>query len=241
VRAAQKKVIIITYPKVRYNTKLLAQHKEHCYYQLKKYSPWTIADYADISNMETAIDRYSEFYSNTTDEIRACLTFTRDLSIRLSEVRFEHPDPVEPDLAVADEWMKLSSLMPNTIDKYKDLTSSNYDWSKSRKNYSLDELLRLSGWIDKQKTLAAHEELAEDNISFATVDIEKLNKLQRFTYNLIEDFKLKDKQLLMVLLGTAGTGKSYTVAAITQLYLGLLKKACPTAKSAFLIHGMIIP
>ena len=44
MRAALKKVIIITYPKVRYNTKLLAQHKEHCYYRLIKYSPYTIAD-----------------------------------------------------------------------------------------------------------------------------------------------------------------------------------------------------
>jgi len=77
--------------------------------------------------MDTAIERYNDFYSNTTDEIRACLTFTRDLSIRLSEVRFEHPDPVEPNLAVADKLVKLSFLMPHTIDKYKDLTSSYYD------------------------------------------------------------------------------------------------------------------
>jgi len=72
------------------------------------------------------------------------------------------------------------------------------------------------------------------------VYIDKLNKLQRFTYNLIEVFKLKDKQLLMVLIGTARTGKSYTVASITQLYLGLSKNASPTAKAAFLIHGIII-
>ena len=45
----------------------------------------------------------------------------------------------------------------------------------------------------------------------------------------------------MVLLDTEGTGKSHTVAAITELYLGLLKKACPAAKAAFLKHGMIIP
>lgn len=69
------------------------------------------------------------------------------------------------------------------------------------------------------------------------VSPEQLNRLQRFTYNLIAEYKDKDKQLLMILLGTAGTGKSFTVVAITQLYLGILKKACPTAKAAFLIHG----
>ena len=41
----------------------------------------------------------------------------------------------------------------------------------------------------------------------------------------------------MILLGTAGTGKSFTVAALTKLYNGILKRACPTAKAAFLIKG----
>ena len=58
--------------------------------------------------------------------------------------------------------------MPHTIDKYKDLTSSNYDWSKSRENYSSNELLQIIGWIDKQQTLAAHEEIDEDNVSFVS-------------------------------------------------------------------------
>ena len=41
----------------------------------------------------------------------------------------------------------------------------------------------------------------------------------------------------MILLGTADTGKLFTVAAITQLYLGIIKRACPIAKAAFLIKG----
>ncbi len=69
------------------------------------------------------------------------------------------------------------------------------------------------------------------------VNPEDLNRLQLFTYKLIEEFKKKNEQILMILLGTAGTGKSFTVAALTKLYLGILKRACPTAKAAFLIIG----
>jgi hypothetical protein len=69
------------------------------------------------------------------------------------------------------------------------------------------------------------------------VNPEDLNRLQLFTYKLIEEFKKKNEQILMILLGTAGTGKSFTVAALTKLYLGILKRACPTAKAAFLIKG----
>jgi hypothetical protein len=41
----------------------------------------------------------------------------------------------------------------------------------------------------------------------------------------------------MILLGTAGTGKSFTINALST-YLGKhLKKAAPTAKAAFVIKG----
>ena len=237
MRTPQKKVVI-TYPKVRNNPKSIAQHKEFCFYQLIKYSPWTVDNFAEISDMDTAIQRYDNFYANTTDSIRASLKFTKDLSARLREVRNELQDPEVADLAVADEWMKLSSAMPQLIDKYNNLTNSNYEWSKSRENYSDEELYKMINWIDAQKTLANEAEMDEENVIF-DADPNKLNKLQRFTYNLIEKFKLDKKQLLMILLGTAGTGKSYTVAAVTKLYLGLLKKACPTAKAAFLINGKL--
>jgi excinuclease UvrABC helicase subunit UvrB len=41
----------------------------------------------------------------------------------------------------------------------------------------------------------------------------------------------------MIMLGTAGTGKSFTVAAISKLTINTIIRACPTAKAAFLIQG----
>lgn len=43
--------------------------------------------------------------------------------------------------------------------------------------------------------------------------------------------------MLMILLGTAGTGKSLTVSAISKLKIGQIKRACFTAKAAFIIKG----
>ncbi len=60
--------------------------------------------------------------------------------------------------------------------------------------------------------------------------------MQRFTYDIVKRYK-EDKQLLMIILGTAGTGKSFTVSALTKLKLGKIKKASPTAKAAFMING----
>jgi excinuclease UvrABC helicase subunit UvrB len=44
----------------------------------------------------------------------------------------------------------------------------------------------------------------------------------------------------MILLGTAGTGKSFTVAAISKLKANTIIRASPTAKAAFLILGKLI-
>ena len=114
--------------------------------------------------------------------------------------------------------------------------NTNHDWKKSRENYSQQELQDMIGWIDKQKELAKESNEIEEN-QLPDVNPEHLNRLQRFTYNLVEEFKSKNKQLLMIILGTAGKGKSFTVASLTKHYLGLLKRACPTAKAAFLKNG----
>ena len=71
-------------------------------------------------------------------------------------------------------------------------------------------------------------------------DFEKLNKYQRFTYDIVKKHKEEEKQLLMILLGSAGTGKSFTVSALTKLNERKIKKASPTAKAAFLINGQTI-
>jgi len=41
----------------------------------------------------------------------------------------------------------------------------------------------------------------------------------------------------MILTGTAGSGKSFTVYAISTFLNGIIKRAAPTAKAAFLIKG----
>ena len=115
----------------------------------------------------------------------------------------------------------------------------NFDWLKSRQNYSNEQLLNCKNWIAHQKELANDLNL-EENEELPDVDPDQLNNLQRLTFDLIEEYKNKNEQLLMILFGTAGTGKSYTVAAITKLYLGILKRACPTAKAAFLINGFFL-
>lgn len=69
IRTNNDKIIIVTYPKVRFNPKITETYKEYCFFQLIKYSNWTIKEISIINDKETAIRRFEEFLKNTTPEI----------------------------------------------------------------------------------------------------------------------------------------------------------------------------
>ena len=68
LRPDSENTIVVTYPKVRYNPKIIETYKQYCFYQMIKYSNWTINDLETIKNKETAIERFEKFYAEC-DEI----------------------------------------------------------------------------------------------------------------------------------------------------------------------------
>lgn len=66
---------------------------------------------------------------------------------------------------------------------------------------------------------------------------DQLNRQQRLAYEIIKHFNEFNKQLLMIMIGTAGTGKSFTITAISYYLQSSLVKAAPTAKVVFIING----
>ncbi|RNA16738.1 ATP-dependent DNA helicase pif1 [Brachionus plicatilis] len=64
--------------------------------------------------------------------------------------------------------------------------------------------------------------------------------MQRFAYEIIYLHLTESKQLLMILFGTAGTGKSFTIFAISGILSSILKRCAPTAKAAFIKSGETI-
>jgi len=62
------KLIIITNPRVRYNTSDINTHQHYCYYQLIKYSSWTTSSIKNISK-ENAIELWKDFLNNAPESI----------------------------------------------------------------------------------------------------------------------------------------------------------------------------
>jgi hypothetical protein len=134
--------------------------------------------------------------------------------------------------------MSLAQQMPKTKEQ-KALNSlvtpnDNVHWENIKNKYTTQQLEQMPNWIIEQREL--DNDMIENNTN-QQINIKDLNTIQKFTYNLVENFQKEKKQLLMILLGTAGTGKSFTVAALSQLKKNILKRASPTGKAAFLING----
>ena len=112
-----------------------------------------------------------------------------------------------------------------------------YDWLSHRNNYS-EELLNNLDWINKQK-LCFNDTSNDEAIPIVLP--EQLNCQQKLAYDIVnESINITQSQLLMLIIGTAGTGKSFTINALSRLLKKKLKRAAPTGKAAYLIVGETI-
>ncbi len=73
--------------------------------------------------------------------------------------------------------------------------------------------------------------------SLPHVSVDQLNTMQNNVFQLVKNFSNNNKQLLAIVNGTAGTGKTFTICAITQIIQNTHARCAPTAKAAFLIKG----
>lgn len=59
-------------------------------------------------------------------------------------------------------------------------------------------------------------------------------------FKIVENFQSQSKQLLLIINGTAGAGKSFTINALSRFLKTKVKRCAPTAKAAFLIKRLTI-
>ena len=120
-----------------------------------------------------------------------------------------------------------------------------HDWNSHLANYSPLELEEMENWLEKTKRLPLHHFYQH----FPIVTPDKLNREQLFAYMLTDKYLVDRKQLLMIMTGKGGTGKSFTIFSISELInkaartltnnelsIGV-KRCAPTAKAAYLVIG----
>ena len=234
IRDQKRQTVIVTYPKVKFNPSDITNHQKYCYFQLIKYSTWSNNAFESISNIETAIDRWNNFLLIAPSHILDCLEFDKELSDQLDSMRSESIEPYTDDITDQADWMYLASINPNVAEEEdtRPPVDTSYDWSLHRAKYSLSELEKMCCWLEKQKSLCG-----DISVDMPIVMPEQLNSIQRFAYEIVHSHMIMHKQLLMIIIGTAGTGKSFTTFALSRLLQPSVKRSAPTAKAAFIIFG----
>ena len=116
------------------------------------------------------------------------------------KVRTETSDVVEEEIPLEqNEWMDCAQSIPKTKsqDKITQLVDKNFDWESVKIKYTQEELDRMPNWIISQK----EQDQSENLEPIDDVDINKLNKYQKFTYDIVKLFKTSKEQLFIILLG----------------------------------------
>ncbi len=153
------------------------------------------------------------------------------------------------------DWMRLAEMGPNTrINSISDLGSRdmdrNHNWTiNAQQNYSNDDIANVSDFV-RQASINGQNVAIDDQ-----VDHQKLNKKQRIVFNRIESHYNSIltgnpvEALRIIIMGTAGTGKSYLIRAIRNR-LNIMaagngsespvQVVAPTGVAAFNINGTTI-
>ncbi len=111
-----------------------------------------------------------------------------------------------------------------------------YDWNRRRELYSDECVDKMVVFIKNEKA----KDLDSGVSSCPVVLPEQLNEQQLFAFNIVDYFNKKDEQLLMIMPGCAGTGKTFTTHAISHLLGNSVNRTAATGKAACLINGETI-
>ena len=235
------KTIVITFPNFRYAPKS-PQYKQFCRAALVKYSPWTANTVAAIKNDITVVQEWETFAATFSDNIRAY--FSTDLELKKlfkTVIDDIYLDDVEEEVTrKQDLWQKISAMRPpveNDSPQSDPIINKDFDWiNDTQLQYSASELALAGQWIQKNSTSTTNPSGLFKELPLVTRD--SLNDRQRKCFDLVTECYHSSTQLLLIVTGTAGTGKSHTISAISHaIPAEHLVRSAFTAQAAFQIKG----
>jgi hypothetical protein len=243
-RQGADQTIVICFPNF-HGTKGTDNYKKFCKYALIKYSDWDLGDIDALQNEDDADVRWEVFEETASaDLLKYCqgdLELRRKLRDVLEEVSQLGTHDNEEEYMFHDEWMDMSRLRPQEEQEatLNLVPNWEFDWKNLRMLfYTVENLDSGPGFVEDAKRQGA---INEGNAGLPPVDRNELNALQGVWYDLTIDAIERGKQLLLIVVGKAGTGKSHTIAAISNsMEASQLIRAAFTAKAAFLIKGTTI-
>lgn len=117
----------------------------------------------------------------------------------MREISLEEKETTENPEYKKTEWQMLCEINPYNQESeliQDSITDKQFDWKTRMSYWSNDDVKLMVNWLDSQK-----DQLDVILDPCPAVRKEKLNKMQRFAYDIVEDFNENNKQLLMIMIG----------------------------------------
>ena len=254
LKERKTEVIVRTYPS--YSSNPRGKHyPQYCKYQLIKYKPW----HGQISNVwnslpdtdENYIAAYHEFISSPT-AVHYLPQLEEELELVQQYLEYNNDDEFEDESGTSneqddqEEWMLLSQLNP-TFQNTENESVDNVNWQPSVTSLTPEQLNDSANWISSIRKHYNTDHSFQHN---APIDTNTLNDEQRLAFEIITEHHQKltteselsndHKQLLMIIYGTTGTGKSYLIHAIASQLQNDCCLTATTGIAAFNINGITI-
>ena len=217
------------------------RYSDFCRQELIKYRPWrghmanawrTNSHVKGESEKEKIMRVYALFMkeaSNLKNIPKMIARAAQIATIELEDDEIEAEVEVEPEI---EGWEAICK----TFEQHPELLNAddNVDWTIDATKYKnqIENMLHQYDEIRELENKPIHYD----------IDVKKFTKGQHMAYDLITKhcFNKESKQLLLSVLGGAGTGKSYLIKSLKNALKDAVKITATTGLAAFNIHGTTV-
>ena len=241
-----KTVIVKTYPNYSSNPKS-EDYGLFCKYQLLKYKPWQSTPDDAWDNLVQDDETYTTCWKKflLTDTAKSLVpdweTKMQAVNNYMSITPF-NDDSVEQDYDTEtdrEEWMLMAELATQTTDTCDQSTPVPHAyWHQVYQHFTNDEINAMPTWINRKRNSNSTHHSCEAKI----IDTSTFSKMQQIAYQIVSDHFDSGEQnpLRFLLMGVAGTGKSYLIDSLRNLLQERCKILAYTGKASFNVNGVTL-
>lgn len=238
-------VFVTCFPTGKDNVKHKEGFNDYCKYQLMKFKPWK-EDHSELWDNEesSCVQKYHEFLSSNLGQQKVVNHSSEKVLLENAMNEYEDEDDEDDDVDKTwgeenpEAWQLLArqELPPEPVQQNLSELFPGFNWNQSIDSYDPGQFERVDKWIDRVMHEDEDQSQKSEKNSQDNIDIQTLSKEQAFVVSFVEEKLKKKEQFVLLMAGTAGTGKTYTMMATKQRNDGI-KVLAPTACAAFLLGG----
>ena len=217
---------------------------KYCKYQLLRYKPWKHTQNDALGNQEPCdevfVSQWQEFLQTAYAHANVPDWFDKLETVIQSQNETENC-LLQQDTIDREEWMIISDLH-TPFENFEGLESSQSTdyWRQDRASYTDQQIGEMPNWIKTMK----EQSTTTVQQAYDIVDISSFSRMQQLAYNIIkthfENESPEKGSLCLIIIGEAGTGKSYLINAIRHLLQSKCAVTATTGKASFNIRGVTI-